>query len=68
MKEDPIEEIQRIMSREGATEADLVKRGFNRTAIWKILRGINVPTWRSIQAIAKALGYRAYIHFRKERK
>lgn len=68
MKEDPIAEVERAMKREGRTQSSLEREGFSRGALSRIFRRLRSPRWVTIQKIAKALGYRAYVAFRKEKK
>jgi hypothetical protein len=64
MKKDPASEIKRILAAEGLNPGDV--GDCNRTALWKILTGRVSPTWRTIQKLAGALGYTAYVIFKGE--
>ncbi len=66
MKEDPADEIQRVMKKERLSQADVQRRGFPADTLSRIRRGLVSPTWWTIQKIAEALGYVAEMRFRKK--
>ncbi len=66
MNKDIVEEIKRIMRREKANQEDLRRLGVS-CDVSRLLRRVASPTWRNIQKIANALGYTAYVVFRKKK-
>jgi transcriptional regulator with XRE-family HTH domain len=65
MKEDPADEIQRVMDREGVTQEELRSRV--SCDVSRILASVVSPTWRTIQRIAHAMGYTAYVVFKRKK-
>ena len=66
MKEDPADEIQRVMEKERLSQADVERLGFPADTLSRIRRGLVSPTWSTIKKIAEALGYVAEMRFRKK--
>ena len=66
MKEEPADEIERVMKADKVSPADLERRGIPASVTSRLLNEVCSPTWKTIQSIAKALGYRAYLVFRKK--
>ncbi len=66
MKEEPADEIERVMERERVSPADLERQGIPASVTSRILNRKFTPKWLTIQRIAKVLGYVAEMRFRKK--
>jgi transcriptional regulator with XRE-family HTH domain len=57
-------DVRRVRTERGMTQAELASLvGMRQPAIVRIEQGQNVPTWRTLEKIANALGVRVNVSF-----